>query len=184
MLENSGAKTVLSERVTAGRLQAQNITVLLLDDETVFDGSSDAIRLRRDAGRCLYVIYTWLDCKPKGVAIHIAAREPVAWHREAFAVSPADRAGQVASLAFDACGWELWPYLAAGASVTSLPTTWASPSDLLKALIENESRSVSCRRRWRKWCSIIRQTSGPNCAICWSAATSSRARRRAAISLP
>jgi amino acid adenylation domain-containing protein len=142
MLENSGAKTALSERATAGHLQAQNITVLLLDDETVFDGSSDA---NFDGGvtpdDVCYVIYTSGSTgKPKGVAIpHRGLMNLVAWHRETFAVSPADRAGQVASLAFDACGWELWPYLAAGASVHIVADdVRASPSDLLKALIEKK----------------------------------------------
>ena len=41
----------------------------------------------------------------------------VRWHREAFGVSAADRASHVAGLGFDASVWELWPYLAAGASV-------------------------------------------------------------------
>jgi acyl-coenzyme A synthetase/AMP-(fatty) acid ligase/acyl carrier protein len=63
----------------------------------------------------------------------------VAWHREAFSVAPADRASQVASLGFDACGWELWPYLANGASVHIIPDAIrASPPELLAALIERK----------------------------------------------
>src|SRR5205823_6224595 len=41
----------------------------------------------------------------------------VLWHQKAFAVTSSDRASQVASPGFDAAVWELWPYLAAGASV-------------------------------------------------------------------
>jgi non-ribosomal peptide synthetase component F len=39
------------------------------------------------------------------------------WHQQAFAVSPLDRVTQVAGVAFDACGWEIFPYLSAGASI-------------------------------------------------------------------
>src|SRR4029077_14331473 len=41
----------------------------------------------------------------------------VRWRVQAFEVTEFDRASQVASPAFDAAVWELWPYLAAGASV-------------------------------------------------------------------
>jgi len=34
-----------------------------------------------------------------------------------FSVSPLDRVTQIAGVAFDACGWEIWPYLTAGASI-------------------------------------------------------------------
>jgi len=66
-----------------------------------------------------YVIYTSGSTgEPKGVELtHGGLLNLVFWHRDAFAVTPADRATQIASLAFDAAIWELWPYLTAGASV-------------------------------------------------------------------
>jgi amino acid adenylation domain-containing protein len=66
-----------------------------------------------------YLIYTSGSTgQPKGVSVSYAAlANLVAWHRRAFQVSSADRAAQVASVAFDASIWEVWPYLAAGASV-------------------------------------------------------------------
>ncbi len=65
----------------------------------------------------------------------------VFWHRRAFAVSRADRATQVASPTFDASVWELWPYLAAGASV-HLPDeeTRTSPARLRDWLL---SKSIT-----------------------------------------
>jgi acyl-coenzyme A synthetase/AMP-(fatty) acid ligase/acyl carrier protein len=48
---------------------------------------------------------------------HASLMNLVRWHQRAFTVVPSDRATQVASPAFDAAVWELWPYLTAGASV-------------------------------------------------------------------
>jgi amino acid adenylation domain-containing protein len=66
-----------------------------------------------------YVIYTSGSTgQPKGVQItHGNLLNLIRWHQEAFQVTAADRATQVASPAFDAIGWELWPYLTLGASV-------------------------------------------------------------------
>ena len=41
----------------------------------------------------------------------------VTWHQKTYGVTGADRATQLANPAFDASVWEVWPYLAAGASV-------------------------------------------------------------------
>lgn len=66
-----------------------------------------------------YVIYTSGSTgQPKGVLItHDSLLNLVFWHQRAFSVTSSDRATQVASPAFDATGWELWPYLTIGASV-------------------------------------------------------------------
>lgn len=66
-----------------------------------------------------YVIYTSGSTgQPKGVQIeHRALMNLVTWHQRRYAVTAADRATQLASPAFDASVWEIWPYLAAGASV-------------------------------------------------------------------
>ena len=71
------------------------------------------------ADNLAYVIYTSGSTGlPKGVEIlHSGLANLVAWHQRAFAVTPSDRATQIASPAFDAAVWELWPYLTAGASV-------------------------------------------------------------------
>jgi amino acid adenylation domain-containing protein len=66
-----------------------------------------------------YVIYTSGSTgKPKGVELtHANLLNLVDWHIGAFGVTAADRASQVAGLGFDAAGWEIWPSLAAGASL-------------------------------------------------------------------
>ena len=66
-----------------------------------------------------YVIYTSGSTgQPKGVeATHGGLRNLIDWHIRAFSVNPMDRASLQAAIGFDAAVWELWPYLAAGASV-------------------------------------------------------------------
>ncbi len=66
-----------------------------------------------------YVIYTSGSTgQPKGVQIeHRALMNLVTWHQTLYSVTPHDRATHLASPAFDASVWEIWPYLAAGASV-------------------------------------------------------------------
>jgi amino acid adenylation domain-containing protein len=66
-----------------------------------------------------YVIYTSGSTgDPNGVEItHENLLNLVSWHQQAFQVTPADRASQIASVGFDAVVWEVWPYLAAGSRV-------------------------------------------------------------------
>ena len=71
------------------------------------------------AENLVYAIYTSGSTgKPKGVEIeHGSLLNLVFWHQREFGVSAGDRATQIAAIGFDACGWEIWPYLAAGASI-------------------------------------------------------------------
>ena len=86
-----------------------------------------------------YVIYTSGSTgQPKGVQItHRNLLNLVSWHQHAFAVTAEDRATQLASPAFDATGWELWPYLSLGAGVF-LPSeeTRVTPTLLRDWLVE------------------------------------------------
>jgi amino acid adenylation domain-containing protein len=66
-----------------------------------------------------YVIYTSGSTGvPKGVEItHANLGHLIQWHREAFGVTQRDHASHLAGLGFDAAVWEIWPNLAAGATV-------------------------------------------------------------------
>ncbi len=145
LLEDAGAPVVLTRRdllerfpEVAGTLrQAQGgPSVMLLDDVPEVPGTSTKVDpgFHRDDGRgsrcegqagwldgqsLAYVVYTSGSTgKPKGVEIpHEGLLNMVRWHQDYYGVRADDRATQVASPAFDASVWELWPYLAAGASV-------------------------------------------------------------------
>jgi non-ribosomal peptide synthetase component F len=82
-----------------------------------------APRVGPGAGDGAYVIYTSGSTgRPKGVTIdHTALLNLVRWHCGAFALVDGDRCSQMASPGFDAAVWEIWPSLAAGASLHIVP---------------------------------------------------------------
>ena len=66
-----------------------------------------------------YVIYTSGSTgRPHGVEVnHGGVVNLARWHVQRFAITPGDRATFIASPAFDAVAWELWPHLIAGACI-------------------------------------------------------------------
>ncbi|MGD1020802.1 MAG: non-ribosomal peptide synthetase [Verrucomicrobiia bacterium] len=92
-----------------------------------------------------YVIYTSGSTgQPKGVEItHESLLNLVRWHRHAFHVTPADRASQVAKVGFDAAVWEVWPYLAAGASLYTVDEETASDPESLRDWLVAQSVTIS-----------------------------------------
>jgi amino acid adenylation domain-containing protein len=70
-----------------------------------------------------YVVYTSGSTGlPKGVLVEQAGLvNLIGWHRRAFSLTAADRCTQVAAPGFDALAWEIWPCLAAGASLHIAP---------------------------------------------------------------
>jgi amino acid adenylation domain-containing protein len=81
-----------------------------------------------------YLIYTSGSTgEPKGVEItHGNLQNLIDWHGRAFDVTAADRASHLAGLGFDAAVWEVWPYLAVGASISLVPEAVRSAPDLLR----------------------------------------------------
>jgi amino acid adenylation domain-containing protein len=104
-------------------------------DRSVIDGApSIPLAVPIAAEDLAYVIYTSGSTGlPKGVEItHGGLRNLVAWHVRNFEVAAADRAAHLAALGFDAAVWEVWPYLAAGASVHIAPEGVRSHPELLR----------------------------------------------------
>ncbi|HEY9741969.1 MAG TPA: amino acid adenylation domain-containing protein [Coleofasciculaceae cyanobacterium] len=126
MIEDAQVSFVISHSsLVIGRgqmtIDKEQITVICLDKdwETIVQENDDNPTSNVIVDNLAYVIYTsGTTGKPKGVEIeHRGLLNLVFWHQQAFAVSSPDRATQVAGVAFDACGWEIWPYLSAGASI-------------------------------------------------------------------
>ena len=121
MLEDAQVPVLVTQQHLVTRLHTQRAQVICLDaDAAVLAQQSEADPISTiTADDLVYVIYTSGSTgRPKGVQItHNSLLNLVFWHQRAFAVTPSDRATQLTSPAFDATGWELWPYLTIGASI-------------------------------------------------------------------
>jgi amino acid adenylation domain-containing protein len=110
------ARQEICERIGSGRWKTLDIEKRALQ---ISDYPETAPEVSLSGENLAYVIYTSGSTgRPKGVQItHQSLLNLVWWHQRAFAISPSDRASQVASVGFDAAVWEIWPNLAAGSSV-------------------------------------------------------------------
>ena len=92
-----------------------------------------------------YIIYTSGSTgQPKGVEITQAnLLSLIAWHNEAFGVTPRDHASCVAGLGFDAAVWEIWPYLSVGACVSLPHETVRTSSEALRRWLIDEKISTA-----------------------------------------
>jgi len=142
MLEDAQVPILVTQQPLAARFPTRGIRTICLDvDAAVLARQSETEPFSGiTADDLVYVIYTSGSTgRPKGVQItHKSLLNLVFWHQRAFAVTSADRATQVTSPAFDAAGWELWPYLSIGASI-HLPDeqTRASPAQLRDWLVHH-----------------------------------------------
>ena len=121
MLRDAGVSAVITRSDVAAKLPDGKWNVIRLDtDRDLISGHTLALRDSASHGSDLsYVIYTSGSTgQPKGVEITRGGLENlIQWHLKTFHITAADRASLLASIGFDATVWELWPYLAAGASV-------------------------------------------------------------------
>ncbi len=121
MVRDSGLSILItrdgaSEKLVSGSWSVVNLDA---DQETIDSYSGASADVAADANDLAYVIYTSGSTgQPKGVEIPRGGLASlIAWHLRAFDVKASDRASLLASIGFDATVWEMWPYLAAGASV-------------------------------------------------------------------
>ncbi len=121
ILDDAGAAALLTEERFSARSPRGPWRTVALDVDAAKIARHPATPPAVDmtADDLAYIIYTSGSTgQPKGARVtHDSLLNLVYWHRDAFAVTPDDRATQLAGPAFDATVWELWPYLTAGASV-------------------------------------------------------------------
>ncbi|HLG62249.1 MAG TPA: amino acid adenylation domain-containing protein [Ktedonosporobacter sp.] len=143
MLQDSQTPVLVTQQHLAERLSLQNVAVVCLDRDAGLLAQQSAAEPAYTAtvDDLAYIIYTSGSTgRPKGVEItHKSLLNLVCWHQQAFGVTTADRATQLTSPAFDATGWELWPYLTAGACIY-MPTedTRTAPTRLRDWLLDNK----------------------------------------------
>jgi len=119
MLEDAQAAILVTDASLAAAWPDGKWEVVDISGRQAASGADEAPDVETTPADLAYVIYTSGSTgRPKGVEItHRGLANLVSWHRQAFSVSSSDRASYVAGLGFDAAVWDLWPYLATGASL-------------------------------------------------------------------
>jgi amino acid adenylation domain-containing protein len=142
MLNDARPRVFITRAELAEKFSEGPWKVVRLDrDREIENYSTDSPANQARPDSLAYVIYTSGSTgRPKGVEItHASLLNLVSWHRREFEVTRQDRASHLASVGFDAAVWEVWPYLAAGASL-HLPdeVTRISPELLRDWLLANQ----------------------------------------------
>ncbi len=122
MLEDTRATMLISSSGNSDKLQnikGLDIIELNKDGKEIDKQPIANIENNLSPDHLAYVIYTSGSTgKPKGVMIeHCSLMNLIAWHNRQYQVSEVSRATSMAGVGFDAFGWEVWPYLAAGATI-------------------------------------------------------------------
>lgn len=120
MVEDASASHVLTQAKYVGVLTS-DVATLCLDLESDRIETQAGANLDIDCGfeDLSYVVYTsGSSGRPKGVeVVHRGVSNMVSWYMETFGYTTADRVTHLASVGFDAAVLEIWPALAAGATV-------------------------------------------------------------------
>jgi len=147
ILEDSQVPVLLTQPDLAGQLPDGRWRTVVVDEKCTVaaDCPTVAPSTDRKPENLAYVIFTSGSTgRPKGVQItHANLMNLIAWHCGAFSITPADRATMHASPGFDASVWELWPHLAAGASVHLIDEAVRAAPELLRDWIISNRITVS-----------------------------------------
>lgn len=119
IIEDAKLSVLLTKKEWVKRLELDNLQLVCFDNWESEQELETNLICDVKVDNLAYVIYTsGTTGKQKGVQIeHRSLLNLIFWHQQTFAVSASDKATQVAGIAFDACAWEIFPYLTAGASI-------------------------------------------------------------------
>ena len=142
VLADSGCAALLAPPSLAAKL---NTAVPTFDPASLPHAQSTPSPAALAPDDLAYLIYTSGSTGvPKGVEItHGNLAHLIAWHQAAFQVTAEDRATHLAGLAFDAAVWEIWPYLAAGASLSLADSLTRNDPALLQQWLLDEAITLS-----------------------------------------
>lgn len=141
--DDSGAMFVLTRTAWAEHFPS----ALVLENEraAIAGAPEQAPNVSLGEEQLAYVIYTSGSTgQPKGVEVtHGNLSHLVAWHQRAFRVNAETRATFQAGVGFDAAVWEIWPHLAAGASVHLPDETTRVSAEMLRDWLVAQEISIS-----------------------------------------
>lgn len=146
-LEDSETPLVIANSATAAKLPCGKWETLVLNVDELESANDPASSPARTvtSHNLAYIIFTSGSTgRPKGVKIsHGNLLNLVRWHQRAFKVTPSDRATLQSSPGFDAAVWEIWPYLASGASLHVVDETVRTTPEVLREWIVGSGITIS-----------------------------------------
>ncbi|MDQ0791667.1 non-ribosomal peptide synthetase [Streptomyces sp. B1I3] len=135
LIGDAGARLVLTEPEVRSGLPGLDCPATDIPHDE--DGGEERpVPVPTDGSDLAYCIYTSGSTGlPKGVEIpHEGLSNLVAWHRETYGLTSADRTTQIAGTAFDASVWEIWPTLTTGAELHLAVEGHSSAAELVEWL--------------------------------------------------
>jgi len=144
-VNDSGATVVVARAALLDRLQVEAHEIDPYRDAGAIAAAPEGQRRPVQPESLAYMIYTsGSSGVPKGVEItHANLDHLICWHRDTFRVTRRDRASHLAGLGFDAAVWEIWPNLAAGATVCLADDVVRSSPELLQQWIVRERVTIA-----------------------------------------
>jgi amino acid adenylation domain-containing protein/FkbM family methyltransferase len=147
ILRDAGVRFLVTQQKFAEALSehAEHIICLDADRESIERESGENVSAGTLPDNLAYVIYTSGSTgMPKGVELkHSGLVNLITWHQQTYKVTGEDRATQVATPAFDASVWEVWPYITAGASIHIPDDETRASSSKLMAWLAAKSITLS-----------------------------------------
>ncbi len=139
MLEDSGARLLVTEQGLRGTLPAFAGTTILLEDGSWGANPSDNLSIEVKPEHLAYLIYTSGSTgKPKGVQVPRGALTNFLWSmREWLELSESDRLLAVTTISFDIAGLEIWLPLLVGAQTVVASRESAADGNVLRDLLES-----------------------------------------------
>ena len=144
-LEDSGATVLVARTALLDHLQVKARAIDPCRDAAAIAATPRVARRPVQPESLAYVIYTSGSTGvPKGVEItHANLCHLIRWHRDTFGVKQQDRASHLAGLGFDAAVWEIWPHLAAGATVCLADDAVRSSPELMHQWMIRERVTIA-----------------------------------------
>ncbi len=147
LFEDAQCRFVVTQPNVAESLPAGNWETIVLDNDGALPCPGSGLAEIPDVKShdLAYVIFTSGSTgRPKGVQItHANLLNLIRWHIRTFQVTAADKATMQASPGFDAAVWELWPYLAAGATIHIIDDAIRTTPELLRNWMVETGITVS-----------------------------------------
>lgn len=145
VLADSGATHIIARTDLLNRIKPSAVGIDPRQLTLEVSAGDQTTRPKISSDDLAYIIYTsGTSGYPKGVEItHRNLAHLVDWHCDAFQITEQDRASHLAGLSFDAAAWEIWPNLAAGASISFVEEAARASPELLQQWLLSEEITVS-----------------------------------------